>query len=54
MTVGEIFVFFFLESRIGFYTSVLEKSYVQGISRVYNINNGSYVQVVSKRSFYEN
>ena len=51
MTVGEIFIFLFLESRIGFYTSVLEKNYVQGISRVYNINNGSYVQVVSKRSF---
>ena len=36
---------------IGF---VLEQKYVQDISRVYNISKWSYVQGVSKRSFYEN
>ena len=36
---------------IGF---MLEQKYVQDISRVYNISKWSYVQGVSKRSFYEN
>ena len=54
MTAGEIFNFFFLKSRIGFYISVLEQKYVQEISRAYDINKWSYVQVVRKRSFYGN
>ena len=33
---------------------MLEQKYVQETSRIYNINKWSYVQVVSKRSFYEN
>ena len=54
VTAGEIFNFFFLRSRIGFYISVLEQKYVQDISRVYIINKWSYVQIVNDRSFYEN
>ena len=46
--------FFFLRSKIGFYISLLEQKYVQEKSRVHNINKWSYVQVVKKRSFYEN
>ena len=34
--------------------SMLEQKYVQEISIIYNINKWSYVQEVSKRSFYEN
>ena len=33
---------------------MLEQKYVQETIRIYNINKWSYVQVVSKRSFYEN
>ena len=33
---------------------MLEQKYVQETSRIYNINKWGYVQVVSKRSFYEN
>ena len=33
---------------------MLKQKYVQETSRIYNINKWSYVQVVSKRSFYEN
>ena len=54
MIGGEIFNFFFLMSRIGFYISVLEQKYVQEISRVYNINKWSHVEVVSKKSFCGN